>query len=498
MSEPSINFHIQTRLTQFKIPTELIRKNFKTIQKLIEKQKKQLTDDIAKAKKDSSQSPQQKLDLIRKLIKNYDTFHTKLADAVKKDEEFRSRLAARLENLSLLTQYTVPSKTESAPHKKNDLLINDDDKLLDLHNINLINWYRNETNLLIIDYLIKSNTSSDRNIGLQLLKGFSQSGYDKLIDYDLYENFNEVFVSIVEGHDLSLVIAWFNENKSTLKKINSNLEFEINYCKFLSLIDQGRVPEAMRFSHESLSPYGNARNYPADDLHSRENNLKKIKGLGGLLLHIAMQPEAPGDTNLLGGRLYSSDEIASLDKFHDYRSMLSDQRWDSLSQCFIDNFTKIYGISKAYPLFVYLSAGLSSLKTKSCYCNIENTIFKDEEYEELENSEYTAATLPVLMDKKFRGPNHYYKLLGKINHCPVCSPELYNLSKNLPYAQLITSMFNNPFKLPNGNIYPFEKLLNPSEKYLSEKNTLLRMGKVKDPLTKEIFLVDDCVRVFPA
>lgn len=101
-------------------------------------------------------------------------------------------------------------------------------------------------------------------------------------------------------------------------------------------------------------------------------------------------------------------------------------------------------------------------------------------------------------DPKYRGPNHYYKLLNKINNCPICSPELFKLSQNLPYAQLITSIFNNPFKLPNGNIYPFDKLLVPTDKYLSEKNTLLRANKVKDPLTREIFTIDSCIRVFPA
>ena len=50
MTEPTLNFHIQTHQNQFKIPHELIKKNFKLIQKLIEKQRKQLIDDISKIK----------------------------------------------------------------------------------------------------------------------------------------------------------------------------------------------------------------------------------------------------------------------------------------------------------------------------------------------------------------------------------------------------------------------------------------------------------------
>ena len=48
--------------------------------------------------------------------------------------------------------------------------------------------------------------------------------------------------------------------------------------------------------------------------------------------------------------------------FKEYQKLLSNERWESLAQCFIENFTKLYGISKNFPIYIYLSAGLSSLK----------------------------------------------------------------------------------------------------------------------------------------
>lgn len=485
MSEPTINFHVQTRLTQFKIPTELIKKNFKVMQKQIEKQKKQLTEDLAKIKKNPALPPAIKLEMVRKLIKNFESFQRKLQVAIQKDEELRSRLMARLVNLEKLKNFTVA--------KNDDKENTPEDRLLDLHNVNLINWYRDQTNILIIDYLIKSNTNSGINVGLKLLESFKQSKLDKLIDADLFENFNRVFVSMIEDHDLTLVTAWFNENKNSLKKINSNLEFEINYCKFLSLIKDGDVTAATKYSQTHLSPYGNKENYTDDDLDNYESNLEKLKQTGGLFVYAATFPVTVESSDFFSGSI-----LVSSPRFQDYVRLLSDERWRVLSNCFIENFNKIYGISKTYPLFVYLSAGLSSLKTKSCYCNTENTIFNQGGEQTESREAIYEKDLAVLTDKKYRGPNQYYKLLNKINHCPVCSPELFAISKNLPYAQLITHIFDNPYKLPNGNIYSFDKLLNPSDKYLSEKNTLLRMGKVKDPLTREIFLIDNCVRVFPA
>lgn len=526
MTEPTLNFHIQTHQTQFKIPVELIKKNFKSIQKLIEKQKKQLTEDINKIKKIKNLSNESKLELIQKLIKNFEIFNKKLINSIKKDEEFRSRLIARLENLQELEKFVIhlDVKTNKDKDKNNDnnnSSSNDDDKsngnsestdegdkVLDLHNPNLINWYRDETNLLIIDYLIKSNTRNEENVGLLLLKSLSESNNGKLmklIDYDLFENFNKVFVSIIQNHDLTLIISWFNENRNALKKINSNLEFEINYCKFLTLIENGDINEAINYSREHLSSYGNKENYPDEkDNLNHLINLERLKSLGGLLVFRSMEQQQEEDLQNSNQLTFSNKLMINSIQFKEYQKLLSNERWESLSQCFIENFTKLYGITKNYPIYIYLSAGLSSLKTKSCYHNSENTIFKDlntlssdnmdtDKLQDLSDEENI-----VLSDKKYRGPNYYYQLLNKINNCPVCSPELFKLSQNLPYAQLITSIFNNPFKLPNGNIYPFDKLLSPNDKYLLEKNTLLRLNQIKDPLTKEIFSIDNCIRVFPA
>ncbi|RCK58231.1 Protein FYV10 [Candida viswanathii] len=504
MTEPTLNFHIQTHQTQFKIPVELIKKNFKTIQKLIEKQKKQLTDDIAKIKRAQALSSAAKLELIQRLIRNFEAFQKKLTLAVKKDEEFRSRLITRLENLLELLQFVAGLETKGAGEEgeregaatggNGD---DEADKVLDLHNPNLINWYRDQTNLLIIDYLIKSNTRSDANIGLLLLKNLAETNPKlmKLIDYDLFENFNQVFVSIVQDHDLTMIIAWFNENRNALKKISSNLEFEINYCKFLTLIEKGDINEAINYSRENLSSYGNKENYSDQDSVNHAMNLERLKSLGGLLVFRSMEQEENSNSLTFSNKLM----INSV-QFKEYQKLLSNERWESLSQCFIENFTKLYGITKNYPIYIYLSAGLSSLKTKSCYHNAENTIFKDPNaaQDAMEMDKGGGEEEKMLTDRKYRGPNHYYQILNKINNCPVCSPELFKLSQNLPYAQLITNIFNNPFKLPNGNIYPFDKLLSPNDKYLLEKNTLLRLNKIKDPLTKEIFYIDHCIRVFPA
>lgn len=494
MTEPTINFSVQIQHAQFSVPTELLKKNFKLIQKLVEKQKKQVTEEIARIKSDPTLEKTQKLETIRKLIKNFESLQRKIELAIKKDEDLRSRFRARSEYLGRLEKFTL-----SAPHDDPDEAISlGNDQVLDLHNENLIHWYREVTNLLIIDYLIKSNNHRDSNLGIKLMKSLQASSFPQLsdlIDYDVYKNFNEVYLSINDDHDLEPITAWYNENRNSLKRINSNLQFEIHYCKYLSMVEKGDVLDAIAYCKAYLAPYASKSMYDPGDLINYHDNRKRLTEVGAPLVCVSFLQLPSRSTYLKGSwtSLFSADsKLADPPSYQNFNKVFSEDRWRGLSQCFTEDFTKIYGLSKTYPLLVYLSAGISSLKTRSCYCNRQNTIFESQSGGEptlnLDSNSWR--------DLSLRGPNQYYKLLHKINQCPVCSPELFSLSQNLPYAQLITSIFDNPFKLPNGNIYAFDKLLNPPDKVHGE--ILARNGKVQDPLTQEIFFIDDCVRVFPA
>lgn len=479
-----VNFHVALRQLQFRVPLELIRINFKHIQKLIEKQKLLLEAEVARIKL-APLTAAERLAAIRKAIRGFESFQSRLREALNRDRDYHARLEARRAHLCQLAQWAKPTA--------------DGDMVLDLRNPNLIQWYRAEHMALIVDYLIKSHVlvppllasgkrfkSDTQNLGLKLLASIKDSypGLDMLIDHDIFATFNRIFVLIVQEHDLDLVVAWFTENKSFLKKHHSNLEFEINYCKFLLLIDQGEVKQAIAFSQTHLSVYLNRDHYGdgADAMY--EANLAKLKHIGGLLVYVLMKEEPLGE------------KVALMPRYRQYQSLLSNERWTLLSQCFMDNFNQLYGIPRHFPLYIYLLAGLATLKTKLCYHNHTNTIFGHRSRGSGNNT--PAHDVWGMVDRKFRGPNHYYQALGRINHCPVCSPELFQLARGLPYAQLITNVFNNPFKLPNGNIYPFDKLLAPLDNHLDEKSILLRKNSIKDPLTHQVYNISDCVRVYPA
>lgn len=487
MNEPSVDFNVKVRQVQFSVPVELIRKNLKTLQKQIEKAKKQATEEITRFKKNPRLSNKEKAVVIRKIIKTIENLNAKLASCAASDSEYRLRLVVRAQHLDKIRNFTL--STSSA-----DL---GSDVLLDLHNPGLINWYRDETNLLIVDYLLKANTKRNTNVGRELMLYLEKSldlPISKLVDADVYDTLNRVYLSIVEDHDLASIKAWFNENKAALKKINSNLQFEIIFCEYLAMVESGDEFGAVSFSRTSLSEYARKENY-GDDLTNYEANLKRLTKVGTPLVASSALPKqyTPRRTSNAWLSLSSfSPSSGTAKRFKEYRQKTSQETWMGLAEHFLQDFTEIFGIPKTYPLLVYLLAGLSSLKTRSCYCNDQNTIFK----QDVLDVGVSQLDSNLKKDYALRGPNHYYRLLGKINQCPVCSPELHKLSLNLPYAQLITNIFNDPFKLPNGNIYPIEKLLSPPKH--SEAYSEVRDGKVRDPLTLEVFFIDDCKRVFPA
>ena len=75
--------------------------------------------------------------------------------------------------------------------------------------------------------------------------------------------------------------------------------------------------------------------------------------------------------------------------------------------------------------------------------------------------------------------------------CPICSTELNELARSLPYAHHTkSSVENDPVVLPNGRIYGRERLMRAVAKRGLEE------GQIKDPTTGEIFGEDEVRKVY--
>jgi macrophage erythroblast attacher len=110
-------------------------------------------------------------------------------------------------------------------------------------------------------------------------------------------------------------------------------------------------------------------------------------------------------------------------------------------------------------LHIALWGGLAALKTPSCH------------------SAYASSTANARS--------------ATVTVCPICSTELNELARGIPYAQHSKSFVeNDPVVLPNGRVYGRERL-----KAISAK-VGLKQGWFKDPTTGEVFEEAQAKQIF--
>lgn len=140
--------------------------------------------------------------------------------------------------------------------------------------------------------------------------------------------------------------------------------------------------------------------------------------------------------------------------------MYQPTRWANLADLFVRTHHELLSLPSRPLLHIALSAGLSALKTPSCHSAYMSS-----------SSNSLSTTTSV---------------------CPICSTELNELARSMPYANHTKSCVeNDPIVLPNGRVYGQDRLLE-----LSKKIGSVDPGKVKDPTTGEVFDESEMKRVY--
>ena len=139
--------------------------------------------------------------------------------------------------------------------------------------------------------------------------------------------------------------------------------------------------------------------------------------------------------------------------------MYSPTRYHHLTTLFLKTHHDLFSLPSQPLLHIALSAGLSALKTPACH-SIHNRASAA--------SATTTSNLSV-------SPPPSTSLTGA-PACPICSTELNELARNVPYAHHTKSYIeDDPVVLPNNRIYGRDRL-----RVLNEKLGT-RRGKVRDP-----------------
>lgn len=139
--------------------------------------------------------------------------------------------------------------------------------------------------------------------------------------------------------------------------------------------------------------------------------------------------------------------------------LYSPARWDVLATLFVQTHHELFSLPARPLLHIALSAGLSALKTPSCHSKHASS-----------TANASSTTTSV---------------------CPICSTELNELARKLPYAHHTKSYVeNDPVVLPNGRVYGRDRLLEMSVK------VGLDPGLVKDPTTSHVYPASDIRKVY--
>ncbi|KAI0463272.1 hypothetical protein LJB42_003293 [Komagataella kurtzmanii] len=523
-----VEFYLKLQKTQFKTPIEAVKRNFKAIQKLIEKQSALLSRHLIQLKElelNGQLSKEIQRERIAVLINIQTRFHDKLVTRVEEHNDYVQRLEIRLQRFKGLEKILEKGKNSSSD-------FGDD----------FLAWTRDQINLLIGCYLMKNLINfngdiSQNNPGLELLKHLK---LDKLIDHDVILKGISIYQKIRYEKDLSVLIDWCNENKKVLKSMKTSstsvddsnttqkdqyrtsLDFETFYQNFIELIKEDKIYEALIIAKEHLMPQAgpevpstsnsattsSATSY-SDKTPKYDSTFEKFKKSAGLLVFGSLDIDEL--FGLSGSKVNSSrkDSLTNSamsvydtfsnsynqinDNLKPFKELLNDEKWIQLADFFIYNYNHIYGIDQSLELIVMLSVGITSLKTHSC------NGFKNYSKHDFQDPQVTFQDVLHNIEESNDISNAKSELsINDLNKCPICSLELYEIAQHLPFShQTKSNIYENPVKLPNGHIYQLEKLLKMNEAFEKPEIENLDEMYIKDPLTNEMFKRSELQKIFP-
>ena len=280
-------------------------------------------------------------------------------------------------------------------------------------------WSRTRLDRLVVDYLLRAGFSESAS-SLAEAKGIQD-----LIDLSTFSTCHQISDSIRKGETKD-ALAWIKENRDALKKLLekasseknttpmsipsiSPLEFELRFQEYIELLRHVQTREMARYEAAE-----HARKFltPHFQTHTEENRV-----VAGLLAQDPANPTEP------------------------YSEFFSQSRWSHLAQLFVDTHHSLFNLPARPLLHVALSAGLSALKTPACHSSLNPA----------------SAAMPDQHAKFAPSYSSDYGIGTSL--CPICSTELNELARSVPYAHHTkSSVENDPLMLPNGRVYGRDRL----------------------------------------
>jgi macrophage erythroblast attacher len=169
-------------------------------------------------------------------------------------------------------------------------------------------------------------------------------GVEFVVDHDLHMQCHTI-VNDLHAHNVTTAIAWCTDNGSRLRRLASQLEFQLRLQEFVELVRSDKKLDAIQYAQSNLTPIS----LQSEDETTRKSMMESIQEAMATLA-------------------YKSPDQCGVES---YSRLFSVERWETLKESFRTTFCLVYGIHNPPALCIALHAGLSSLNTRTCHRNRE-------------------------------------------------------------------------------------------------------------------------------
>ncbi|KAI1062975.1 hypothetical protein LB507_005857 [Fusarium sp. FIESC RH6] len=411
-----------------RLPSELLRKNFRTAHFAIEKDTaalKTLLKDSATATVSGRASQEDVIRNVDAMITRMRGLKRKLTTNAAEEALLHTQTAARIAHLDEL--YKMDS----------------------VEDVKYETWSRKRLDRLVADYLLRHGYNETAK------ELADQRGINDLVDVDTFVAASRIRDSLMKESVVE-ALAWCTENKKELRKMDvsqppsrtvtchadtlqSKLEFMLRFQQYIELVrsqSPSKVNEAIAHAKKHLIPY-------------RTTFRREVEQACGLL---AFPP---------GSKAYGE--------------LYKPSRWAELANLFTKTHNQLLALPAVPLLHVALSSGLSALKTPACHTHSPNP-------PQSSSASHTTSSTDVTETAA-----------STLGHgvCPICSTELNELARNVPYAHHTQSHVEHDLRLlPNGSVYGSDRLETQARKHG------LPSDKVRDLRTGQIFPTESLKKVY--
>ncbi|KAJ8982427.1 hypothetical protein NQ317_007775 [Molorchus minor] len=293
-------------------------------------------------------------------------------------------------------------------------------------------WRRKRLDRMVVEYFLRNGYY---NAAISLA---DKSDIKELTNIDIFLTSREVEKSLA-NRETTKCLLWCHDNKSKLRKLKSNMEFNLRIQEFVELIRSDRRIDAIRHARKHFPSF-------------EEEHLSTIQQVMALLAFPVTTVIAP------------------------YKALFEETRWDTLIEQFRQENYRLFQLASQSVFTVALQAGLSALKTPYPF------------------------KYRVFFSGLSHITHCYSDNCENMNpSCPVCQPYLNQLAEPLAFAHCSQSRLychisglpmnenNQPMMLPNGYIYGEHAL-----EQMAREND----GQIICPKTKDIFPFKKLEKVF--